>query len=306
MAWHDRDYNRDEATYGSGGGYRFGGGGGGVFGGPLGKHSVVAWLLGINIVVFLLDTVLSSGVRTASWASLSYWGNYNLEQGIYGFQLWRLLTFQFLHGDLFHILMNMIGLYFFGRMLEGWWGPRRFLAFYLLCGVSGAVVMTVLSFIPGLLMIGPTTTLVGASGGLFGILAGAAVIAPNQVVRLLFPPIPMKIKTMALVFLGLSALSVLAGASNAGGDAAHLGGALLGWVLVKNAGWLNFADRLSPQAIQAGVAKGRYEKKQKQAQQTEADVDRILDKVRDQGLQSLTKAEKKKLNEATQRQRDAG
>jgi len=294
MSWRDRDYNQDGFSGSRGG-----------FGGRLGGGSVVTWLLGINCVVFLLDGVLSSGVRT-SGASPTYWGNFNVAQGLYGLQLWRWVTYQFLHHGFMHILFNMIGLYFFGPMLERWWGSRRFLAFYLLCGVSGAAVMTLLSFIPGLILVGPHTTLVGASGSLFGILAGAAVLFPHQRVMLLIPPIPMTMRTMALLFMGLAFLSVMAGTPNAGGQATHLGGALLGFVLVKNARWLDWADRFSPSAIQHGVNKGRFERKRKRELADRAEVDRILDKVRDKGLASLTRKEKRVLNEATERQKRAG
>jgi membrane associated rhomboid family serine protease len=294
MAWHDRDYNQDGFSGSQGGP-----------GGRLGGASVVTWLLGINCIMFLLDGVLSSGTRSQA-ISPSYWGNFNLEQGLYGLQLWRWVSYQFLHHGFMHILFNMIGLYFFGPMLEKWWGSRRFLAFYLLCGVSGAFLMVLLSFVPGLLMIGPTTQLVGASGSLFGILAGAAVLFPHQRVMLMFPPIPMTLRTMALVFLGLAALSVVVGADNAGGEAAHLGGAILGFILVTHPRWLNLADRLSTTSIQDGVNKGRFERKQKREAADQVEVDRILDKVRDKGLGSLTRKEKNTLNEATERQNRAG
>lgn len=301
MAWHDRDYNQ-EGMSGFGG---RGGGGGASIGGRLSGASVVMWLLGINAVVYLLDGVLSNGARTEG-ISPKDWGNFNLEQGIYGMQLWRLVTYQFLHHGFMHVLFNMIGLYFFGPMLEKWWGSRRFLAFYLLCGVSGAAVMTLLSFVPGLLMVGPQTTLVGASGSVFGILAGAAVLFPHMRVMLLFPPIPMSMRVMALMFMGLAFLSVMAGTPNAGGEAAHLGGALLGFLLVKYPRSLNWADRFSPSAIQDGMNKGRFERKKKREVAGQEEVNRILDKVREKGIASLTRKEKNTLNAETERQNRAG
>ena len=302
MAWQDRDYNQE--TMGGFGGQGRGGGGAGI-GGGLGGASVVMWLLGINAIVFLLDGVLSSGVRSQS-ISPYYWGNFNLEQGLYGLQLWRWVTYQFLHHGFMHVLFNMVGLYFFGPMLEKWWGSRRFLVFYLLCGVCGAAVMTLLSFIPGLLMVGSGTMLVGASGSVFGILAGAAVLFPHMRVMLLFPPIPMTMRMMALLFMGLAFLSVMVGTPNAGGEAAHLGGALLGFILVKNARWLDWADRFSPSAIQDGVNKGRFERKKKRKAAGQQEVNRILDKVREKGIGSLTRKEKNILNAETERQNRAG
>jgi hypothetical protein len=111
----------------------------------------------------------------------------------------------------------------------------------------------------------------------------------------------MTMRTMALIFLGLAVVSVIAGSANAGGEAAHLGGALLGFIFAKQPSLLNWADRVSPAAIQGGVNEGRYRRKVEKEQATEAEVDRILAKVQAKGLQSLTRGEKKTLNRATER-----
>jgi len=320
MGAGDRDYLREEAKrWGNGGG---GGGGvrGGRFGGGFDSKSMVTWLLLINVGVFLIDSVMGSARRGAVLAPFN-WGNFNVDQAIYGGQVWRFFTYQFLHGGFFHILFNMIGLYFFGPLMEQWWGSKRFLAFYLLCGSSGAVLFSLMAiFVPGVIFdasmietarsLGATemdisriSALIGASGAVFGILAACATLFPHQRVQLLIPPVPMSMRTMAFIFLGLSALSVVAGSANAGGDAAHLGGAFLGVVLVKKAGWLSWADRVSPSGIsggiQNGIAEGRYQKKIERERATEAEVDRILAKVSEKGLASLTRKEKKTLNDAS-------
>ena len=312
MGSDNRDYFRDEERR-----YSCGGGGGGTFGRGMSGKSIVTWLLIINFVVFVFDGVFGGAQRGSALAPYG-WGNFNIDQGIYGIQVWRFLTYQFIHADFFHILFNMIGLFFFGPLLEQWWGSKRFLAFYLLCGSSGALVYAAFSILAPGVIFDPATYelaraagrpigLVGASGAVFGILAGCAVLFPHQRVQLLFPPIPMTMRTMALIFLGIAALGVIAGSANAGGDAAHLGGALLGFILVKNAGWLNWADRVSPSdlpgAIQSGINEGRFERKRKAEAATEAEVDRILAKVAAEGLQSLTKKEKRTLNQATESKR---
>ncbi len=290
MAWQDRHYNQS--------------GFGGSFGGRLQGASVVVWLLGINGVVFLLGMMLSGSSR-GSWLTPHAWGHFSVGKGVFGLQVWRFITYQFLHGDFFHLLFNMFGLYFFGPLMEGWWGSRRFLAFYLLCGVGAAGLYVLLAFVPGLLDVSAGTGLVGASGCIFGVLVGCAVLYPHQQVMLMFPPIPMTLRTMAMVFLGLAMLSLLAGSANAGGEAAHLGGAALGWLLIKNPRWLNFADHAAgdwKDQLSQRVA----QKKKLARSQENAEVDRILDKVRDQGLASLTKREQKILKRATDRQRHAG
>lgn len=259
----------------------------------------MTWLLILNVVVYLMDSIMAGGTRVGQTPYLTLWGNFNVGQAVEGGQVWRLFTYQFLHAGFFHLLFNMIGLFYFGPMLERWWGSRRFTAFYLLCGASGAMLMLVLVYAG---VIEKYSYLVGASGSIYGILIGAAVLYPKQQVMLLFPPIPMTLRTMALVFLAISLVSALAG-SNDGGNAAHLGGAALGFLLVRKPSLLNFADRLSARAVQDGVTKGRYERRIKNEQASRAEIDRILAKVSDQGLQSLTKKEKKLLKQDTDRLR---
>jgi membrane associated rhomboid family serine protease len=306
----NRDYMRSEARRYGGGGF---GGGGGISGGGGRLHgqSVVTWLLIANVVVFLWDGIFGTAMR-GSFLALTPIGAFDVERGVYGFQVWRFFTYQFLHAGFLHLLFNMIGLFFFGPLLEQWWGPKRFLAFYLLCGMCGSVLYTLMVIaVPGLIFpvealaargfTPAMVPLVGASGALFGILAACAALFPHQRVQLIFPPIPMTMRTMALIFLGLAAVSVIAGSANAGGEAAHLGGALLGFIFAKQPSLLNWADRVSPAAIQGGVNEGRYRRKVEKEQATEAEVDRILAKVQAKGLQSLTRGEKKTLNRATER-----
>jgi membrane associated rhomboid family serine protease len=310
MAWHERDYYREPA---GGGGF---GGGGGSFGRGFGggKLSITMWLLIINVVVFLLDAVLAGGSRTPWWLVPSNLGAYNVATGLESFQIWRFVTYQFLHGGFFHILFNMIVLYFFGPLMEQWWGSRRYLAFYLICGVSGAVLYTLMVLavpniifdIAALKQMGMTPAqvpIVGASGAIFGLLIGAAVLFPHQRVMLLIPPIPMSLRTLAIGLLVIAALSVLVGTQNAGGEAAHLGGAALGYLFVRHPNWLDWADSLR---FKAKAPTGRLKQKLAQAQQAQKqredkEVDRILGKVRNQGLQSLTRQERKTLNRATER-----
>ena len=288
MAYYDRPYYRDEVQRSPFSGMR--------------GQSVVVWLLGINFVVFLVDAVLRGSSR-GHWLAPYFAGNFNVDQAIFGFQVWRFATYQFLHGDFFHLLFNLIALFFFGPMLEQWWGPRRFLAFYLLCGMMGAVLFTAFVFMPGLIDVSRNSQLVGASGSIFGILIAAAVLFPHQ--RVMFMMIiPMTMRVMALFFLGMVFLSLLAGGRNAGGDAAHLGGALLGYLLVKRPHWLNWADRdwlgrLRPGEIRQKYQRKRWERHVQTQRELEAEVDRILDKVQREGIQSLSGREKKTLQRAT-------
>ncbi len=290
MAWEERSYYRE--------------GRGGGFGASFSGKSVVTWLMIINVVVFLWDGIFGAAAR-GGFLAFAPIGYFSVDKAIYGGQVWRFFTYQFIHAGFLHILFNMIGLYFFGPLLENWFGSKRFLAFYLVCGVGGAIVATLLGLIPGADIFPVGAALVGASGAIFGILAACAMLFPHQRVMLLFPPIPMSMRTMALVFLAIAALSVIAGSPNAGGQAAHLGGALLGFLLAKYPGPLGLADRVSPAAVRDRVQEGQAERKRQRARDTDAEVDRILAKVQAQGLQSLTRGEKKTLNRETENKRRA-
>lgn len=297
MAWQDRDYHR--AGYGGGGPAAFGGRSG---------MTVFMWLIAINCAVFIIDSIFTGSSRLNA-LSLARAGWFTIEQAVYGLQLWRWITYQFLHANFFHLLFNMIGLYFFGRLIESQLGGRRFLAFYLLCGASGGVLFTILAFIPGLLNADSTTPVIGASGSLFGILAGCAVLFPHQRVMLMFPPIPMSMRTLAIAVLVIAALSVISGSHNAGGEAAHLGGAALGFFLIRRPNLLAFADRIGRGV--PGQAWLRHQQKKTRRRRVDtaseqAEVDRILEKVREQGLHGLSAREKRALKRATDRQRRVG
>jgi membrane associated rhomboid family serine protease len=199
--------------------------------------SVTAWLIAINVAVFILDMITHRDL-----ANLGY---FSAATAIGGLQIWRFVTFQFLHLNVGHIFFNMLALYFFGPMVEQYLGKRRYLAFYLLCGVAGAasyLILLMLHVLPD----GPATPLLGASAGIFGVLIAAATrVAPNATVMLLLPPIPMKLRTLAWVMLGIALYTVLFSGHNAGGEAAHLGGAALGFILIQRPQLLNiFQGRL--------------------------------------------------------------
>jgi membrane associated rhomboid family serine protease len=237
--------------------------------------------------------------------------------GISGFEVWRFLTFQFLHANLKHILFNMMTLFFFGGMVEQFLGSKRFLAFYLLCGIAGGLMYLLLNglaiggqaafgpgfHLPGLLFNDPDTMLVGASAGVFGVIMAAAYLAPNATVRLFFI-IPMRLATLAYGLLAFALLAVIFGWANAGGEAAHIGGALAGFWLVRNPthlhGFFDFFGQYDPTSR---VARARVAARRGTVQggSTSAEVNRILDKISASGLHSLTESEKRILREASRK-----
>lgn len=230
--------------------------------------------------------------------------------GIKGFEFWRFFGFQFLHANLPHLLFNMVALFFFGPMVERYLGSKRYVAFYLLCGMFGALMYMLLNLggvitsgtIPGLLFNDPTTPLVGASAGVFGVLMAGAYMAPNATV-LLFFFLPVRLRTFAYVLVAIAFITVFRGGQNAGGEAGHLGGALAGFYFIRHPhhlhGFFDILGRLDPTShhYRGKKHRGGVRRPSKDT----AQIDRILAKIGTQGLHSLTEKEKRLLREASEK-----
>ena len=219
-------------------------------------------------------------------------------------QIWRYVTFQFLHSprDFLHIVFNMVGLYFLGTVLERSWGSRRFLRFYLTCGVvAGLAYVIIGTLFPR--QVPSQMPIIGASGGVYGLVLACAILFPQFQVILLFFVVPIRV--VATILVGVMILMVVRAlawgeAYAAMSHVAHLGGAAAAAV------WIWVLPRLRGSAGRAKVrAKtGAWDRKVRRRAEEEAHVDEILQKIKDHGIASLSRAEKRTLQEATRRQRD--
>ncbi len=201
-------------------------------------------------------------------------------------QIWRLVSYQFLHWTGWHIFVNMLGLFFLGPTLERHWGSKKFLIFYLCCGIAGGAFYTLLC------AINPSwaAPMEGASGSILGMLAACAILFPHFIVLIVFFPVPIRVA--AIAFTGLYILNILAWGENAGGDVAHLAGMAAGAAYVLSGPWRN--------KIKVKTTAGqRWQKKIAQQRDLQIELDRILDKVHKSGIHSLTSKEKKILKQAT-------
>ncbi|MEJ2647749.1 MAG: rhomboid family intramembrane serine protease [Sedimentisphaerales bacterium] len=246
---------------------------------------VVKWLLIINVAVFIPMFLSPNRIGEFMYRWFSVWP----ENTLTSLQLWRVVTYQFLHSstDISHIFFNMLVLFFFGPMLERIWGGKKFLIFYLICGASGGLVYPILAD-PGLGLL-RTAQLVGASGSILGMLAAGAILFPNAIILIMFV-FPMRFWVLAVILGIISMLSLFRG-FNQGGEVAHLAGMAAGAIYVLSNSWR--------ERIKLKYSTGRWEKKIAEQRNLHVELDRILDKVHKSGIHSLTSQEKRILKKAT-------
>lgn len=231
---------------------------------------------------------------------------------------WSLLSYMFVHSGFFHILFNMLWLYWMGRIFQEYLGNKKLVALYFLGGLAGAVTyMLAFNIFPLFKNALPTADAVGASASVLAIVVGTATLLPDYTIRLfLFGNVPLKYLALVMVVLDLLSLA----GNNAGGHFAHLGGAIFGFVYIKQlragndlGAWFNrLADwlvtRLRPR-IKKGKLKVSYKRNTQSGSAAAAPaagnkvpqevIDRILDKIAQNGYDGLSKEEKEQLFKAS-------
>lgn len=275
MGIYDRDYTHEKFKSGYGGAPQM------RIGLPR-ITPVVKWLLIINVCVFVASLIIRPlGVFIYQWCSV------DATSVSRALQPWRLVTYQFLHdlAGIWHIAMNMMVLFFLGPVLERCWGGKKFLKFYLACGVAGGLFYLLLA---GLGFLGKGV-MVGASGAILGTLAACAILFPHFVIFLFFFPVPIRVG--AVILAAVYIFFVLTRGENAGGHAAHLAGMAAGAIYVL---WQPWREKLKTK-----TRAGRWESKLARQRAIEMELDRILKKIHTHGLGSLTRNEKKILQDAT-------
>ncbi len=264
--------------------------------------SAVLAIIIANVAIFFLD-VLSRNF--AGDTSLRVFGLSMV--GIESLMLWQPVSYMFMHGGVFHLLINMLLIYVCGSEFERHFGQSRFLQFYFICGVMAGLAYLVLAWLQPDFR---TLPLVGASGSGYGLLLAAMIFFPHIQVILFI--IPMPIRVFGMIMIGMLLLEVISPGrmANPGGQVAHVAGAVTGLVVLKV--WSVFPGKGSRSEIEgpglgarltSKYRTGAWERKQRKLAEEEAAVDRILAKIREKGIQSLSRSEKKLLTRATQRQK---
>jgi membrane associated rhomboid family serine protease len=176
-----------------------------------------------NIVVFVAGWVAPS-FDFAGWFGL-------IPEAVFGLELWRIVTYMFLHASFFHILFNMLSLWMFGVELERRWGKRYFTKYYFVCGVGAAITTLLLALMLGERSLMYTLPTIGASGAVYGILLAFGLYFPHVPILMFFVfPVPARYAVMIM-----GGIALLSSMQSAGGvaHAAHLGGLVAGYLFLK-------------------------------------------------------------------------
>ena len=251
---------------------------------------IVKTLIFINIGAFLLQLASGGGLdKVFGLCSHKYLQQVSNASPI--FLIWQFFTYMFLHGGVWHLAINMFILWMFGKELEVMWGEKNFLRYYLACGVGGGIITY-------LFTMNSMVITIGASGAIFGILVAYAVIFPERSVTLLlffFFPITMKAKHLVMIFAGIELLQCISGAQDGIGHFAHLGGALIGYIYLKIWRRSSYYSSGYGEGITSWLRKHLQRWNQKQEDNFEKEVDRILAKISKTGMQSLSRRERNML-----------
>ena len=258
-------------------------------------------LIYINAAVFLVVALTGIVLRlfNLSSASLVQWFEMPASLPNFVVQPWAILTYMFLHADFLHVLFNMLWLFWFGDLFLRFFSARHLRGLYLLGGICGGLLyMLAYNVFPYFRPVADYSFLLGASASVLAIVAATAYREPNYPINLLLIG-TIRLKYLALIVIGMDVLFITS--DNAGGHIAHLGGALAGLWFAASLGkgrdltrWINLAL-----GWVAGLFKDYDYNARKKAQSDE--IDRILDKLKKSGYESLTTEEKKSLFDASKR-----
>ena len=277
-------------------------------------------LLIINILMFAATYVLGRyGINLSSLLGLHFFMASD-------FRLHQIFTYLFMHGGFEHLFFNMFALWMFGRIIEQVMGPKRFLTYYMVCGVGAGLMQELVQYIH-FLSLAPELSgvsheqladalnmwnTVGASGSIYGILLAFGMSFPEDRLFIIPIPFPIKAKYFVVGYAVVELLSAMLRSNDGVAHMAHLGGMLFGLVLLlhwRHPGglkkwWHGLVGKARKPKMKAYRGGGKFADEmdynaRRQAQQEE--IDRILDKVKKHGYGSLTEEEKRKLFDASGR-----
>lgn len=272
---------------------------------------IIKNLLIINAAVFFLQ-ILFEGMtfdgRSAYEIIISNFALMPIGSGY--FEVWQLITYQFMHGGFSHIFFNMFALWMFGAEIENIWGSKKFLLFYLMCGVGAGILHLFLS--P--LLTGVAAPTIGASGAVYGVLLAFALLFPDRYIFLYFF-IPVKAKYLITFLIVMEFMFVDSGTSGVA-HLAHLGGALVGFMFIMFDKSIHVDLKSTFRRMRGSYSSTSYARTERKVDDakfydivdkkddeeiSQDEIDAILDKISQSGYQNLSQREKRILFEASKR-----
>ena len=184
------------------------------------SYNVVFWLIGINVVIFLLAQILGPEIRHRMYMYLSM-----IPAAVMSGWVWTFITYMFMHADFGHVFFNMFGLFIFGLQVENRMGSKEFLLYYLVTGALAGVFSFVMYYLTGNYVV----FLVGASGALYAVQLAFAVFNPHAVIYI-WGILPLRAPVMVLVFTVLSLMFIVTGRGGNVAHLTHLAGFAFGWL----------------------------------------------------------------------------
>jgi len=243
--------------------------------GPPITPPVIKQILIANAVVFLAQQVREIGPAVMHYASVTpylFW-----QEGY----LWQPFSYMWLHASFGHVAMNMFMLWMFGSQLALAWGPKRFLRFYLICGVGAGLIIATYPYL--MYSVRPEAILLptlGASGAIYGVLLGYSLTWPDRTIMLIFPPVAFR---AIWLIPGLFLMSMMFSSGQNISHIGHLGGVIVGWIYLRRKGHVNAAfslgqlkSRWKRHQMRKKLREVRYEEFEARRREREKDDDRRL------------------------------
>ena len=260
--------------------------------------------IGINVLVFLAISLFAVGEflfggnsASADWIGIQLSLPANLE--VLPYKFWTIITYMFVQRDFFHILFNMLWLYWMGIIFLDFLNKRQFIFTYLAGGISGAL-MYILAYntLPAFTGISQNSILLGSSASVMAIVVATATLVPDFSIRLLLFG-TVRLKYLAIAYFVLDIIGM--GGGNPGGSIAHIGGAILGFVYIKQLNNGRDLSKILKKRSKLKVVKNKNDISSTAGSTDQETIDRILDKISRSGYDSLNKTEKEQLFKASKK-----
>jgi membrane associated rhomboid family serine protease len=260
--------------------------------------------IGINILIFLIISLIAvieflfkTNTSVASWLGKQLSVPANLE--IVAYKPWTIITYMFLQRGVFHILFNMLWLYWMGMIFMDFLNKRQFIFTYLAGGVAGALLyLLAYNTLPAFGDLTQKSFLLGSSASVMAIVIGTATLVPDYTIRLLLFG-AVRLKYLAFAYFILDIIGI--GEGNPGGSIAHIGGAILGFVFIKQLNNGRDLSKILKKRSRLKVVPNKNNTRSETIHTDQDTIDKILDKISKSGYESLSKNEKEALFKASKK-----